>query len=401
MILVENDLSLFPKSDLSVTEVETVWKDLQTHPKLEFLALPNRTDEWTHCKDIALKMKARFKFLVVIGIGGSSLGAESMIKSLAPAERTRVVFIDNYDLEEIDLKLSEISLGQCAFYVVSKSGNSLFTLSLTDFIIGRLDQSKISWKDSFWVCTEQKESPLSNWAKKNSFPQLIIPIDVGGRFSVFTAAGLVPMAFAGCDMDALREGALNLLKSPESLFSAAQFYFSGFQKQQSLSYIWFYSSMMKGFGPWLVQLWAESLGKVGSNAAAPICCAGTIDQHSMLQQVAESKYPRNVTFIHFDSLESKTAGPLGESQFKPFAYWDNRSLGEIMKAEFDGTRSSLVERQIPMLSLKLKGQREEDLGGLVMFFESLVGLLGALLKINAFDQPGVELSKKLTKEILG
>jgi glucose-6-phosphate isomerase len=159
MILVENDLSLFPKSDLSVTEVETVWKDLQTHPKLEFLALPNRTDEWTHCKDIALKMKARFKFLVVIGIGGSSLGAESMIKSLAPAERTRVVFIDNYDLEEIDLKLSEISLGQCAFYVVSKSGNSLFTLSLTDFIIGRLDQSKISWKDSFWVCTEQKESP--------------------------------------------------------------------------------------------------------------------------------------------------------------------------------------------------------------------------------------------------
>jgi glucose-6-phosphate isomerase len=400
MILVENDLSLFPPSTLSLSEVEATWTGLKNHPKLEFLDMPQRAEEWTRCEEIAAKIKAQFEFLIVIGIGGSSLGAESMIKSLAPPKREQVIFIDNYDLEEIDLKLAGVPLNKCAFYVVSKSGNSLFTLSLTDFIIGRLEQNKVSWKNSFWVCTEQKESPLVTWAEKNKFPLMTIPIHVGGRFSVFTAAGLLPMAFAGCDMKALRKGAMNLLSSPESLFSAAQFYLSSFQKHHSLSYIWFYSSMMKGFGPWLVQLWSESLGKVGSLAGAPICCSGTIDQHSMLQQVAESTYPRNVTFVHFDSLEAKTTGPLGESQFKPFAYWGNKSLGEIMKAEYDGTRAALIERQIPLISIRLKGQREEDLGELVMFFESLIGLLGALLKINAFDQPGVELSKKITKEIL-
>jgi len=158
--------------------------------------------------------------------------------------------------------------------------------------------------------------------------------------------------------------------------------------------------MLRGFSPWLIQLWAESLGKIGSKAGVPVCGLGTIDQHSMLQQISEGEYPRNITLFHVSSLENAESGPIGHSQFKPFAYWENTSLGKIMKAEFEGTQTALVERKIPVLTLVMRDQKAQDLGELVVFFECLVALLATLLKVNAFDQPGVERSKRITQQIL-
>ena len=400
MLQIQTEKSLIPEASLSHEIVANTWSELSARPDLGFLELPKNASEWETCQRIARDIRSRFSSLIVIGIGGSSLGAECLIKSLAPTGRQDVLFIDNYDLDEINLKLSGVDLTKTAFYVVSKSGNSLFTLSLTDFLIGRLTALNVDWRKCFWTCSEGKQSPLSDWAKANRLPLLEVPINVGGRFSVFTASGLLPMAFAGCDLTGLREGANRALANTQTVISAAQFYFSCFQQNQSISYIWFYSSMLRGFSPWLIQLWAESLGKIGSKAGVPVCGLGTIDQHSMLQQISEGEYPRNITLFHVSSLENAESGPIGHSQFKPFAYWENTSLGKIMKAEFEGTQTALVERKIPVLTLVMRDQKAQDLGELVVFFECLVALLATLLKVNAFDQPGVERSKRITQQIL-
>lgn len=400
MLKIQIKKSLIPTAAIEEDVVAKVWNNLLERSDLGFLKLPQNSSDWETFQKLGIEIRSQFEFLIVIGIGGSSLGAESLIKSLAPHGRNKVLFIDNYDLDEITMKLSGVNLAKAAFYVVSKSGNSLFTLSLTDFVISRLIEQNINWKKAFWVCTESRPSPLSNWAVANELPRLEVPLNVGGRFSVFTASGLVPLAFAGCDLEGLRQGALNGLSNSQSIVAAAQFYFSCFQKNQSISYIWFYSSMLRGFSPWLIQLWAESLGKIGSKAGVPVCGLGTIDQHSMLQQISEGEYPRNITLFHVNSLESFDVGPIGKSQFSPFAYWENTSLGRIMKAEFEGTQTALVERKIPVLTLLMDDQKATDLGELVVFFECVIALLAAMLKINAFDQPGVERSKEITQQIL-
>lgn len=379
--------------------LKSIWLKLKARPDVGFLDLPTQEGSWTACAQEALKIQENFQSLIVIGIGGSSLGAESVIRTIAPINKNKVIFIDNYDIDDIRLKTASLNLKDAALFIVSKSGNSLYTLSLADFFIGQLKAISADWKKHIWVCTEFKKSPLYDWAQANSFPILEIPKNVGGRFSVFTAAGLVPIAFSGINLNSLRQGALATIANLDPIYTCCNFFTECFKNGHSNTFFWFYSSMMKGFGPWLVQLWSESLGKPGSGATVPVVCIGTIDQHSMLQQISEGEIKENVIFFRFGSLEDQTH-QLSSTEFKDFSYWTDFSLGDIMKAEFQGTRDALASRKIPHLSFSLASQNTQEVGALLMFFETVVALTGTAISIDPFNQPGVELSKNLTKNLL-
>ena len=234
-----------------------------------------------------------------------------------------------------------------------------------------------------------------------------MPENVGGRFSVFSVVGLVPLAMVGVDIDNLLNGCKRVA---DSFFNQEEYYKPIIRKARflvenksrfNINVVFSYSSLLESFNKWYIQLWAESLGKVNINgtrqALTPIGLVGPIDQHSFLQMIMDGVRDKTVTFIKIDDLKDGTSIPKSVStRFDGLAWGcaEGYSFNELLNMQADATIQSVQEQDdIPCDVISIRTVDEYNIAKIMFSYQLLVSCIGAFLQINTYDQPGVEYGK--------
>lgn len=377
-----------------------------------YYALPDGSDKmvdkiYTFIIDNEPLMKGKITDLVVIGIGGSSLGTKAVDRALAhlPTRgKIRLTFLENCDPLETKRLIQKLEPKKTLTIMISKSGGTVETVSLAKVLIEtlKIDFSKKSTKKRFAVVTD-KDSPLDGWAAELKLNVFHIAQNVGGRFSVLSAVGLLPLAILGYDIRKLLGGAAKMKKSffagnerhivQKALFCAQNF------EVYPINVLFSYASGLDELGAWYVQLWAESLGKLTpdekSVGLTPVTLVGSIDQHSFLQLIVQGPKNKTVTFVKVRDFGDKTAVPKTSMKYLERADFVNgRALADVIGAQCDATLETLLERGVIVDLIELDRLDEDSIGALLFYFELLTSCAGAAFGINTYDQPGVEFGKK-------
>jgi glucose-6-phosphate isomerase len=347
--------------------------------------------------------------MVVIGMGGSSLGTRALLSAVpSPPGRGKVSFLNNIDSHRFWKWLkSNHDLGSIHWVLVSKSGNTVETLVLADLVDQHLRQTghrRLGTVST--VISETKESPLVNWARRESVPILEIPVDVGGRFSVLTAVGLLPAAYSGLRVERMVEGSSWAMGQHELVAKMAAVSLQTLRREEWVTMLWSYADGLRAFGLWWQQLWAESLAKrtrVDGTAAprvsTPVPAVGTNDQHSLLQQVMEGVPDKFVWFHRV--AENEESGPkLERTLFEGQEFMIGKGLGDLFRAEAAATEQAMREAGVQTAILKGHRLDERSMAALFMLWQLTIATMGEVLGVNAFDQPGVERGKVLARGAL-
>ncbi len=376
---------------------------LRLREDLGFMQLPFGLEK---IESRAAEIKKSSKEVVILGIGGSALGTRAILDALDT--KTAIHILDNVDSFSFFKSLDALDLKECHFLIISKSGQTIETLTQAEFVDqALLKRSLPGLSKVSTVISEFEKNPLTDWAKQENVPMLEIPKNVGGRFSVLTPVGLLPAAVAGLDIRKFSEGA-NWAKKQDQLITelSAQALMS-FERGEWITLFWSYCDRLLSFGFWLQQLWAESLAKSNNRlkqkaprASTPLPCKGSTDQHSILQQVMEGERDKFIYF--FRVSESENSGPkIQKSLFHGGQESMNqKTMGQLFAAQAEAMRVSLAEAQVQSVTCQAEKLDEASLGALFMLFQYVIGTLGEVMNINAYDQPGVEAGKVATKKLL-
>ncbi len=347
--------------------------------------------------------------VVVIGIGGSTLGTYAIYKFLKHSKELckKLYFLETTDPVDIESKLHGIDLLDTLFVVISKSGTTVETISIFKYLhtLVKIDSSNTL------VITEH-DSKLNSYAQKNGMKTFEIPKNVGGRFSVFTAVGLVPLALVGIDIDEILEGAKSI---HASFFSKAQEYERLLKKARffvenknnfNMNVLFSYSSRLEGFNKWYIQLWGESLGKLDIHQThqglTPIGIIGPIDQHSFLQLIVEGKRDKTVTVIKVEDFHSHLRIPAVTLEgLEELDYLHDIEFASLINMQADATIEALNNLQdIPCDVITIDDISEYSIASLMYEYELLTSICAKFMHINAYDQPGVESGKIILKKRL-
>lgn len=384
--------------------------------KQGFLEILDDDENIHKIEEYAAENHDKYDNYVVLGIGGSALGAIALRDSLmSKIERKTLRVIDNVDPEFVYENLFDLDLKRTLFIVITKSGGTVETMSLYFIVKNMIQTESLNVQNHFVFVTDPKNGLLREIAETESIKSFDVPANVGGRFSVLSSVGLLPMALAGVNIRELIDGAKSMAKIVSSkdteeniAYRYAHFQYENYLDNRNTNVLFPYSNALKTFGEWYSQLLAESTGKIDKNkkqvGLTPVTALGATDQHSQLQLYAQGPDDKTYTFMkvnrfkndyeiyeHF--LENK-------SEKSKFPHIVNLKLSQLLNAELEGTYESLTELNRPVCLIEISQINPETVGGLIVFFEMATALLGELLEINAFDQPGVERSKVITKEIL-
>ncbi len=347
------------------------------------------------------------KYFVHIGIGGSALGPEMLLSALGDSSGVEFVFINNIDPDDLCRKLDKVNIKESLIYVVSKSGTTAETVAGMSILINKLLEAGVKesdFKDYFVFCTDPEKGELRKLSKEWNVKTLTIPSNVGGRFSVLTPVGFLPALFAGIDAMDILEGAEDIKqhlfdsKVGEEFFKLAFWIKDLHDKGVNQTVMMPYSSLLKEYSAWFVQLWAESLGKNGKGLT-PVPGYGATDQHSQMQLFMEGPKDKALFLVEVENfhMDYPLKNSLTAECFKNLSGF---SLGQLMKAEFEGTLTALKENDRHVVHLKIPALQPEYLGQLILFAECLTVMVGELLKVDPFNQPGVEAGKKYANEWL-
>jgi glucose-6-phosphate isomerase len=383
--------------------------------RLPFLSLTSGMDDLDAAREIAEDWRARLDDVVVLGTGGSSLGAQALYalrdRGFGPGAGTpRLHFLDNVDPDSWSALMGALDLGRCGVIAVSKSGTTAETLAQALFLLPALENAvgRDAMARQAVAVTEAKPSPLAEIAAHYGLRRLDHDPEIGGRFSVLSLVGALPAMIAGLDVAALRAGADEVLRATldapkveDSAPAIGAAIAVGLlqEKQIGQSVLMAYCDRLATFGLWYRQLWAESLGKDGTGTT-PIRALGTVDQHSQLQLYLAGPRDKMFTF-----LVSDTAGEGGRmdaslAQAAGATVLAGRSLGDLFDASARATAESLVRNGRPVRMIRLARVDEAGLGALFMHFMLETIFAADLLGVNAFDQPAVEEGKLLARQYL-
>ena len=361
----------------------------------------------TLIKEYAKNVKQ--KHIAIIGIGGSTLGTYAIYNFLKPKYEFEksIHFFESTDPTDIKSRLKNLDLQDTLFLVISKSGTTIETISIFKYIssITKIDKSN---------CTiiSERDSKLTSYANKHGMKTFEIPKNVGGRFSVFSTVGLVPLAIIGVDIDTMLLGCKNL---KDNFFNQESSYTDIMEKARfivenksrfNINVVFSYSSSLEGFNKWYVQLWGESLGKINVNgtqqAFTPIGLVGPVDQHSFLQLIMEGKRDKTVTFIKVEDFEDDIKIPANSLDgFEELDYIDNIEFSQLIDAQANATIKAIEElKDIPYDVIMIEKQDEYNIAKLMYSFELITSVVGKFVQINTYDQPGVEAGKIILKESL-
>lgn len=347
---------------------------------------------------------------VVLGIGGSSLGGEAILRALRPSlEEPRFHFMDNSDPQWFRWLLAHAKPEETLFYVVAKSGGTPETMS--QFLVAIEWVKKAlgggdAWKKHFVLCTDPGKGDLREVAKRWKLSCLDVPPAVGGRFSALTPVGLFPAAFAGVALEDLLAGAesvanwetRNWSENPCALVARS---LVAAEKTHPVTILMPYSTQLSAFSRWFCQLWGESLGK-GGHGLTPYPAVGATDQHSQMQLYMEGPKDKAIVFVHVKRYPDPMAIPANPelADLSAFSALAGKSMGALLDAEFRATRDAVTAQGIPNVTIELDALDAHSLGALIYFWEWATAIAGAVLDVNPFDQPGVEAAKVLTKKYL-
>ncbi len=354
--------------------------------------------------------KNLFTDCLFIGIGGSSLGPLSLLSALQERCNTgiRFHFMENPDPTEWKTTIRQLRPDSTLVCSVTKSGTTFETMALTLLALEWLGKSR--WKSQFVAITDPSRGDLRDFVTEEGLQSLSVAPSMGGRFSIFTPVGLFPAALAGLSTQNFMLGAKQvrdyLEKTPIEkipLFILGHEFIRQYSKRP-IHVCMPYSSRLKTFGNWFVQLWGESLGKNGLGFT-PVAAVGATDQHSILQLLRDGPDDKVTFFISIDEVEGEVMIPKSPEKrdrktYPAFKLLENHSLHELLEVEYRATSLVLTRQARPHYSICLDRLDERSLGALYFTFATLTAFTGTLWNINPFDQPGVQEGKNYILEAL-
>ena len=357
------------------------------------------------------KIRSRSKALVVIGIGGSYLGARGAIELLRPVPGRgdpEVFFVGNgLSADAFCDTLEKLGGRDFDVNVISKSGTTLEP-AIAFRIFRELLEKKYGEDagDHIFATTDARRGVLKTLADANGWESFVVPDDVGGRFSVFSAVGLLPMAVAGIDVRrvitaAIREfEALDLRSEENPAWQYAAARQNLYSKGYDVEILGCYEPSFRFMAEWWKQLYGESEGK-DNKGILPASVEFTADLHSMGQYIQEG--PRNLmeSIVRFNHSRHSYLGPDSEDNADGLNYLSGRDLADICMVAADAVKEAHIEGGVPNLVINCSARDEEGLAELVGFFELACALSGYMSGVNPFDQPGVEAYKKNMFRMLG
>jgi len=400
-----------------VRAIHVSLQDARESGDLPFYDLPFQTgvDDLIEMAD---GIASRFDAFVVLGIGGSALGTTAVARALLPlyatSSRPRLFVLDNVDPDGVGGLLDSLDPTRTCFCVISKSGTTVETMS--QFLIARewvRNACGDNYRDHFVLITDPETGVLRKLAEEEGYENLAVPAGVGGRFSIFTPVGLLPLAVAGVDVRSLLAGAAkvepqisnpDLFENPAYLNGLLQYL--SYQKGATISVMMPYSDRLRDVADWYRQLWAESLGKRVSlsgeeifTGPTPVNALGATDQHSQLQLYMEGPFDKVVTFITVDN--QKPVSIPNADDIPDLAYLGGKKLSALLSFEQKASAIALARAGRPNCTIRLAEITPQSIGALLYIFEVQTVFSGGLFGVDPLDQPGVEAGKIITSALMG
>lgn len=388
-----------------------------------FADLASQDAEHQRMRAWAATTQGRYDDIVVLGIGGSALGAVMLRTALLPygwnerhgAQRggaPRLHIVDNVDPRSMAGLFDLIELSRTLFLVISKSGGTAETMAQYLYVRHRLDEQGLPASHHIAVVTDPVAGVLRPVADRDGLPCFSVPANVGGRFSLFTPVAMLPAALAGIDTTALRAGAAAMATdcasdvldaNPAGQFAVLQWRAHA-RAGQSTHVLMPYSDALRGLAPWFVQLWAESLGKQDADGVhtgpTPLAALGATDQHSQVQLFMEGPIDKTVTFVTERERPLDLPIPALPGAPEGTSYLQGRTMGTLLDAEQSATADALAEMGRPSMAVSVDRCDPWHVGALAMWLMQATVLAGELYRVNPTNQPGVELGKRLAHQAL-
>jgi glucose-6-phosphate isomerase len=437
---VVGDANGVPRSEFEASQPRALaalasFRDKSEKGRYGFPHLPFRKDIIDAIHKYVHSVHFEYETVCLVGIGGSALGAWALdcgirgphpVQGAFTREHPRLVILDNIDPSFTAAALKSMNPRKTLALAIAKSGATAETVSTFQIVRDWLEQELGAEARNriVAVTTEGKyeqganagnfKSPLCELAANQGYRTFGVPENVGGRFSVFSAVGLLPAALIGIDIDALTRGAAEMthrcwlpdLKKNVAL-RAALWHWLMWDKK-AIQVVFPYSNQLWGTAFWFRQLWAESLGKVRKREGrtenvgqTPVAALGVTDQHSQVQLYIEGPNDKVFTFWKVEEFRSPGVIPARKFGLESVDYLAGRNLTDLIGAEQRATAAALSMNHRPHCTVTLGRADEEHLGAFLQMMEFQTAFLGELLGIDAFNQPGVEQGKLFTYGLMG
>ncbi|MCB6899590.1 glucose-6-phosphate isomerase [bacterium 210917-DFI.7.65] len=373
-------------------------------------------EEFARIKAAAQKIQAQSAALVVIGIGGSYLGARGVIEALCSPnynqkqkDTPNIYFAGNTLSTDALTEIAEL-IGEQDFSinVISKSGTTTEPAISFRFFRELCEKKygKEGARERIYATTDAKRGVLKALSDAEGYETFVVPDSVGGRYSVLTAVGLLPIAVCGIDIDALMAGAANMMENcaqggaqcPAWQYAAARS--ALYECGKKVEILACYEPSFRFMAEWWKQLYGESEGKDGKGLF-PASVEFTADLHSMGQYIQQGERLMFETVVRYDQPRTTLTVPFDESNGDGLNFLAGKDMSFVNEQAMDGTLLAHVEGGVPNLIVRAARNDAQNMGELIYFFEYACGLSGYLLGVNPFNQPGVESYKKNMFALLG
>ena len=401
-------------------QVENIHKDLHHRANdvsdfVGWLNLPTKYDkkEFARIKKAAKKIKKESDILVVIGIGGSYLGARAVIEALTSSfynmrpneERNfpQILYVgNNLSSDYMNELIEYIGDKDFSVNVISKSGTTTEP-AIAFRIFREILENKYGIEEArsrIYATTDREKGALKTLAEKEGYEQFVVPDNVGGRYSVLTAVGLLPIATCGIDIDKLMEGAKEAQEKyddPDLKYNECYQYAVVrnilYKLYKNTEILVNYEPKMHYFTEWWKQLFGESEGK-DQKGIFPAGVDFTTDLHSMGQYIQEGRRNLFETVIKIKKPKSDIEIQPDEDNLDGLNYLAGKTLDYVSKKAMEGTIQAHVSGDVPNIQITIEKLDEKNLGAMIYFFEKACAVSGMILGVNPFNQPGVEEYKK-------
>lgn len=403
----QNGLTI-DESEKTVKKAITLFKE-KPYKELDFIDLPKQ--DLNELKELGKKAR-EYEYFIILGIGGSALGPKVILEALSPfnnlRKKPKVFIYDNVDPATFKHIIELLDFKRTLINVISKSGSTAETLASFLIFWRIIKQRKLDVREHFVFTTDPEKGNLRRIAQEYEIPSLSIQKNVVGRYSVLTPVGLFLAEAIGIKAESLLEGARevsdkafseSLQENPMACL-ASFLYLMDTLKNRKIIVFLPYSDRLKTLSEWFCQLWAESLGKEGKGTTS-YPSLGTTDQHSQLQLWMEGPNDKVILFLSVESYGFQEEIPEEFHDIEGLRFLGGHTLEELINTEQLATEMALTINKKPNIKLITPKIDPFYLGQIFQFLQVATAMAGLLYGVNPFNQPGVELGKRLTYGAMG